>query len=631
MVCCLYIRWWLPAPMPHKKEYGIHFSEHNSLRTLHKLTSFGPHPSGSLEGQQVVLFLQDTVRSIVQSKLLGFSYKLEISVGDGMVDESVLRVYRNVTNLMLRLYRPSSVPSRPSQALLLSSHWDSALDSPGASDDGVGVVVMIEILRNLVDYPTLFLKSKLDLIFLWCGSEELGLLGSDVFLTHPWSKDVVSFINIEAVGAGGPEYIFQIGNNWMTEAYASSVLYPRATSLGQDFFEKKLIIGNTDYVNYKKLTENGIDMAFIENGYVYHTYRDTIQEIVPGTIQHVGDNVLSLVIYIIQNPPTKVDKIRSMYYDIFHFTVFSVPLPMGILLGWTLCLIGLSHLLIVSKLRLYPLLKILIQALTFLLGFMSSVIFSCAISHIFHLVSPIGNRTWFSKPELALVFFLPGSTLGFLFIFSISSKIMKKMGIVNDNLHNGLLAFYILVSAPILWLEMASSFYPIIFVINILLSFHLSNLFSSYLHLQEVKMWWNLFLLFMLPSNILFTDQTISLIVCYLPMMAKISNDLVHLVMALFTGTFFFFGFLPTLAYVWQHNLLKRCSKGAALILVMSIVLMLIIFPFSLHYPIRAVAYHKVEMEAQEITKNSILFSPIGNPTTRNPSLVFNEVELGFI
>ena len=40
---------------------------------------------------------------------------------------------------------------------------------------------------------------------------------------------------------------------------------------------------------------HGIDMAYVANGYVYHTEYDTIEQIDEGTVQRAGTNLLAIV------------------------------------------------------------------------------------------------------------------------------------------------------------------------------------------------------------------------------------------------------------------------------------------------------------------------------------------------
>jgi Zn-dependent M28 family amino/carboxypeptidase len=66
----------------------------------------------------------------------------------------VLKAYTNVTNIIVRLSCPID-PQNPENrscednAVLLNSHFDTTLGSPGATDDGSGTAVMMDIIRVL--------------------------------------------------------------------------------------------------------------------------------------------------------------------------------------------------------------------------------------------------------------------------------------------------------------------------------------------------------------------------------------------------------------------------------------------------------------------------------------------------
>lgn len=66
----------------------------------------------------------------------------------------VLKAYTNVTNIIVRLSCPIN-PEHPEDrscednAILLNAHFDTTLGSPGATDDGSGIAVMMELIRVL--------------------------------------------------------------------------------------------------------------------------------------------------------------------------------------------------------------------------------------------------------------------------------------------------------------------------------------------------------------------------------------------------------------------------------------------------------------------------------------------------
>lgn len=66
-----------------------------------------------------------------------------------------------------------------SQAIILGAHIDSA-NSPGAMDNGINAVALLEVARVL---NVSRLRPPVDLYLVWFGSEELGLYGSQYFVT----------------------------------------------------------------------------------------------------------------------------------------------------------------------------------------------------------------------------------------------------------------------------------------------------------------------------------------------------------------------------------------------------------------------------------------------------------------
>ena len=74
----------------------------------------------------------------------------------------------------------------------------------------------------------------------------------------------------------------------------------------------------------------GLDIAFIKNGYVYHTSADTSDRIPDGSIQRSGDNVLSVILKLTTTSDSELgiygDKESpSVFFDVFGIMVISYP------------------------------------------------------------------------------------------------------------------------------------------------------------------------------------------------------------------------------------------------------------------------------------------------------------------
>nr|XP_037873577.1 endoplasmic reticulum metallopeptidase 1 isoform X5 [Bombyx mori] len=245
-------------------------------------------------------------------------------------------VYHGVQNVVVRVSGAGGRPrGRRRTAILLNCHFDTVPDSPGASDDGAGCAVLLEVMRALAATPH---PLRHDVIFLLNGAEENILQASHGFITqHKWAKSVRAFINIEACGAGGREVLFQAGPDdpWIMEVYAAAVPHPFASSLAQELFQSGLIPADTDFRIFRDFGKlSGVDLAWSSNGYVYHTGLDTADNIPKSALQRTGDNVLALTRGMLssENLEKEVDKSGQLvYFDVLGAVVISGRAPLAAL------------------------------------------------------------------------------------------------------------------------------------------------------------------------------------------------------------------------------------------------------------------------------------------------------------
>ncbi|KAK2819176.1 hypothetical protein Q5P01_024737 [Channa striata] len=323
---------------------GKSTGEFNALRArrhLEQITSFGPRPVGSQENEVLTVgYLLEQIEKIRVQTAAG-PHQLTVDVqrptGSFSIDflGGFTSFYDRVTNVAVRLE-----PKGGAQHLMLANcHFDTVANSPGASDDAVSCAVMLEVLHSLANQSTPLLHG---VIFLFNGAEENILQASHGFITqHPWAKQVRAFINLEAAGVGGKEVVFQTGpeNPWLVQAYVHAAKHPFASVVGQEVFQSGIIPSDTDFRIYRDFGNiPGIDLAFIENGFIYHTKYDTADRILTDSIQRAGDNILAVLKHLVMSEKladsSKYRHGNMVFFDLLGVVVVAYPARVGTILNY---------------------------------------------------------------------------------------------------------------------------------------------------------------------------------------------------------------------------------------------------------------------------------------------------------
>ncbi|KAG9119058.1 hypothetical protein FRC07_006114 [Ceratobasidium sp. 392] len=177
-----------------------------------------------------------------------------------MMGKRVYKTYRDLSNIIVRV--SDGTPEGKRYAVLVNSHLDSTLPSPGAADDAISVGVMLECIRVLTQTPNW--QPVHSVIFLFNNAEESLQDGSHLYATqHHTASTVRAMINLEAAGSTGPELLFQATSEEMIQAY-SHVPRPFGTVLANDVFSSGIIMSDTDFrqfQEYQNLT--GLDVGVL--------------------------------------------------------------------------------------------------------------------------------------------------------------------------------------------------------------------------------------------------------------------------------------------------------------------------------------------------------------------------------
>lgn len=327
----------LPAVRP-ENDNRLDFIAQKALKNLNGLAEIGPKVTGSYENEVLAVnFITERIIDIMRKTSHRHNITYDLQKASGALTLSFLSkdidlVYENVQNVIARIGPKSG--SRKS--LLLNCHYDSVPTSPGASDDGLNCVVMLEILRVLAisdeDLPH-------NVIFLFNGAEENPLLASHGFITqHKWAKEVQAFINLESCGAGGREVLFQAGpqHPWLIQSYRRAAKHPAGLVVAEEIFQSGLVPSDTDFRIFRDYGDiPGLDFAHCKNGFVYHTKYDNVLSIdnVLGVIQHTGDNMLSLTKALLNTKefesPENFSEGSLVYYDVFGLFFLCYTIELG--------------------------------------------------------------------------------------------------------------------------------------------------------------------------------------------------------------------------------------------------------------------------------------------------------------
>lgn len=213
---------------------------------------------------------------------------------------------------------------KPSQrtGILVNAHYDSVSTGFGATDDGVGVISILQLLEY---YTTPGNAPKHGLVLLLNNGEEDFLNGATAFSQHPMSRLVSVFLNLEGAGAGGRATLFRSTNVGVTRAYAKS-RHPFGTVISGDGFERGLVRSQTDYVVFNgAMGLPGLDVAFFEPRARYHTAADSTRHTNKDALWHMLDAAISTTRSLTKSPQAHInDDAPGVWFDLFGqvFAVF---------------------------------------------------------------------------------------------------------------------------------------------------------------------------------------------------------------------------------------------------------------------------------------------------------------------
>lgn len=287
------------------------FSTDRALTHVKKISE-APHAVGFPAHKEV--------RDYIVSELEEMGLKTSLQEGYTAGDWANLS---KATNILARI--PGSEQGK---ALLLLSHYDSNPHSSlGASDAGSGVATILEGIRAFLSENKI---PKNDIIILISDAEELGLNGADLFVNkHPWAEEVGLVLNFEARGSGGPSYMLietNRGNSRLIEEFtAAGTEFPVANSLVYSIY--KMLPNDTDLTVFREDRDiEGLNFAFIDDHYDYHTMRDNYERLDRNTLAHQGSYLMPLLTHFSNADLGDLKSLNDdVYFNVPFFKLVSYP------------------------------------------------------------------------------------------------------------------------------------------------------------------------------------------------------------------------------------------------------------------------------------------------------------------
>jgi hypothetical protein len=296
-----------PAPRPSDAPADV-FSAYRAARVLVELVGSGnPHPLASSADQRIREQLVQSLNALGIATELQEGWACDVNLACG-----------RVVNIIGHI--DGTEPQ--SAGVLLAAHYDSVPAGPGAGDDGIGVASILEIARVLKQQP----EARHPITLLIDEGEEAGLLGARLFVAgRPEAHTIKAAVNLEARGDSGPSLMFETGpaTNWALQMFAGAVARPMSNSLY--YFVYKLLPNDTDFTVFKAAGYEGFNFALIGGVERYHTPQDRLENVDLASLQHEGQNALSVVQALAAADLGAKPPEGAVFFDVFSRALWHWP------------------------------------------------------------------------------------------------------------------------------------------------------------------------------------------------------------------------------------------------------------------------------------------------------------------
>ena len=305
----------LPGALPESSAPST-FSGDRARRVMKEIAA--PHPSGTYSLLRIQGILQGHLQAVAKdAKWI-----------------SIVREDFYPNNLYAVLSgRSGGLPNNATRnTFLVNAHYDTQEITPGAQDNTAGVVVILEMFRNLVSQG----QPNIPTIFLFNGDEEGGLNGITAFMEGPYAGSIGAFLNFDG-REGAKSVMFRTSGSYLDDIFAKHAPLPSGSAVTDDFIHNAPVTDFYVLMGFSGLVSPpipGFDIGFIDQPQTYHTSQDCESHVPKGALQHEGDNVLAFLMAVTQLDALPVDPVlqRRVYFDIFGSSFVSYTRTVSLIL-----------------------------------------------------------------------------------------------------------------------------------------------------------------------------------------------------------------------------------------------------------------------------------------------------------
>ncbi|KAK4215969.1 hypothetical protein QBC37DRAFT_398201 [Rhypophila decipiens] len=274
--------------------YNSHFNDEVRTFLLKRIeqileenkVGFDTYGSGSSKAQAAVTVFNDMTSNVTAAMSTGIG-----GTNAGHQSSAATAAYFEGTNIIVYI-RGKADPEgafwesrRETKGLvLINAHYDSVATGFGATDDGMGVVTVLQAIKYFT-HPEH--QPERGIVAMLNNGEEDWLYGARAFGRSPLLPYVHTFLNVEGAGAGGRALLFRTSDREVTQAYRGTS-DPFGTVIGSDAFSLGFIRSGTDYsVLHDVYGQRGLDLAFFKPRSSYHTNRDDAMHTSRASLWHM--------------------------------------------------------------------------------------------------------------------------------------------------------------------------------------------------------------------------------------------------------------------------------------------------------------------------------------------------------